>query len=159
MTMRPARFDAFWQWMLLQLATPRMLGLLGGAGRLYLEGQDYSQPPQATPPWGRLILVPTQTVWPSSDAKNITEPLAWLVRAEVADFRDPSFSTQKALENVQDEAWNALYLKAPLGIAHLLVVQPFYLQRPGQPLPQWDEGRGLWWSSSEWRCMVMSIEV
>jgi hypothetical protein len=153
---RPPRLEEIWEQVKLRLDTARMQSFTRGAKRIYLESDDYAAPESGIDlAWGRAIIVPTQTAWPTTEAPGQMIPVAFLVRGEVNDFKDPGFHKGKVLSGIQDETYAQLYGWTPSSSQALVVLQIF-LFRPPQPLPLWEEGRGVWFTSAEYRCWVSS---
>lgn len=152
--MNQVRFWEVWDELLARLNTARMQHILQG-GKIYLEGSDYSQPEGAEDkPWGRLILVPTANLWPDDTGVGPTRTLSFLSRAEVHPIRSAAFNPQKTLDGLQDEVFVQLsgYVIQPH--KYVMGATPLWLARGAQPLPLWDDERGMYFTSAEWRCEV-----
>ncbi len=138
-----------------RLDSALMQTILGGAGRVYVEGDDYSEPEGAeNQPWGRLVIVPATTLWEAVDDPSTVQPLAFLIRTEANNYTGSNYRVGVTLEAAQAEAYNRLNRWTPTGLRHALIAIPFYRWSRPQSLPLWDESRGLWFLSSQWRTQV-----
>lgn len=145
------RYWEIWEHLKVYLNTPRMIAVLQG-GKIYLEGTDYSRPESdLAKPWGRLVIVPTQNLWPDEPGSGPTRTLAFLTRAEFNAITDPGFNVQKSLDAIQDECVIQLDGHVLPAMQYAQTALPLWMNRPPQPLPLWDETRGLYFTSAEWR--------
>lgn len=149
------RYHELWLRVKERLSTPRMLSLLQG-GKVYLEGENYSQPEVAdeTKVWGRLVLVPTSTLWPEDPGIGPMRRLGFLTRAEVHSNNDPAYFPQQTLDAIQDEVLVQLREYVVPKQKYIMGARAIWQHRPPQPLPLWDDIRGLWFTSSEYRLEV-----
>lgn len=148
---------AFWAAVAARLSTPEALRILGG-GRVYRATEEEVGTPVAgsTVPWGRLVLVPTQTMWPEEEIASAYRRVGFLVRAEMNDFRPAppaTYDVARPLERLQQIAFEQLagWLPAPATVG-VVLRQALYRGRAPQGMPEWDGDREMWWISSEWRC-------
>jgi len=153
------RYTEFWQAVKAQLNTALMQSILGGPARVYLESDDYSQPEGVEGgEWGRLVIVPTATLWADADSSmGPTRNLAFMVRVELSNFTQVGYDHTIPLDAAQDEAENQLVGWVPVGFTRINVVLPIYLQANRQPLPLWDEDRGLYFTSAQFRTEVTKV--
>jgi hypothetical protein len=101
--------------------------------------------------WGRVVVVPTDTLWPIDDVEGWTTKLGFLVRIEFNRMAAPGYKPWIGLERAQAEAYHLLQGWVPTGIAELRVAFRFYRKRRPQPIPQNDDDRDLLFTSSEYR--------
>ena len=150
------RYWEIWDVILARLQSARMMTVLQG-GKVYKEGTDYSLPEGAeTAVWGRLVIVPTQNLWPDAVGIGPTRTLPFLTRAEVHSNNDVGYNAQKTLDAIQDECVVQLEGFVVPRQVYVMGATPLWLARPPQALPLWDDARGLYWTSAEWRCEVTS---
>lgn len=153
------RYWEIWETLKTRLNSARMQAVLQG-GKVYIEGQNYSAPEKSEAlPWGRLVIVPSQTLWPDESGVGPTRSVPFLTRAEFNTIPDPGFNVQKSLDAIQDEC--AVLLEGYIlpVMAYAQAATPVWLSRPPQPLPLWDDTRGLYLTSAEWRTEVASKQV
>lgn len=161
----PPRLAAFWPMVVVRLATPAMATILGGAGRVYREiGQPFEPEGAENAAWGRVVVVPASTLWEPADGPGREARTAWLVRAEVhgaGDGYDPTIP----LEAAHGEAFARLHGWMPGRIetaGHVLQAfgrLPVWRETRPQPLPRWDDERGLWYMSAQYRALIESPDA
>lgn len=143
-----------WDHLKTRLASSHMLALLGGGG-IYVVGDDFSQPEGAeTDAWGRLVIVPTATLWETPHAPNRTRGVGFLVRGEVhSPGRQTQYNAARALDAIQLEANARLqgYVPPLDSMERMMVALPIYMHTEPQPVPLWDAARGLSYTSAEYR--------
>lgn len=146
-----------WDHLRTLLSSTRMTTILQG-GKVYVEGLDnYAQPEAAeTTLWGRLVLVPSQRMWDDVVGIGPTRSISFLVRSEVHPTYVPGTKVHQMLEGLQDEAFILLQGHIIPKMTYVMGALPLWVARPPQPLPLWDPDRGLYFTSSEWRCEVAS---
>jgi hypothetical protein len=151
------RLSDLWDGVRTRVNSAMMQTVLGGAARVYVEGEDYgdAEGPESAP-WGRVVIVPASTLWDDIDDPSDLRRIAFLIRAEFNDFRGAGYRPGVSLEAAQAEAYNQLYRWTPALTTYraVVVALPFYRWTRPQPLPLWDEERALWWTSSQWRTQV-----
>ena len=149
------RYHEFWLRVKERLSTPRMLQLLQG-GKVYLEGENYSQPENTdqTKIWARLVIVPTSTLWPEDPGIGPMRRMGFLTRAEVHSNNDPAYFPQQTLDAIQDECLVQLRHYEVPKQKYIMGARGIWQHRPPQPLPLWDETRGLYFTSAEYRVEV-----
>lgn len=153
--MEPVRIADLWPLLKARLDTPHMAAILGGrradgGPRVYhvLDNFSAAEGPESRP-WGRVVLVPSDVPWErATDAP--ARRVNFLVRAEFNDFRAKGYNVQVALEAAQQEAHSLLRLWVP-ELSQSTAAMPLYLYREPQASPLWDDGRGLYFTTSEWR--------
>jgi hypothetical protein len=151
------RYWEVWDVLKARLASARMLTILQG-GKVYLEGDDYSQPEgPEDKPWGRLVIVPGQNLWPDEPGIGPTSTMSFLTRAEGNPITNPGFNLQKLLDGIQDECYSQLAGFTIPKMNYVMGALPIWLNRPAQPLPLWDDSRGLGFTSAEWRTELASV--
>lgn len=149
--MNRIRYWEIWENLKTRLSSARMITVLQG-GKVYLEGADYTAPEgPEDKPWGRLVIVPAQNLWPDEVGIGPTRTIAFLTRAEFNPYRDPGFNVQKPLDAIQDECYMQLSGYTPSAMQYVQFALPLWLARAPQSLPLWDEARALAFTSAEWR--------
>lgn len=146
------RLEPFWEALKARLSTNRMAAILGGPGRVYLVTDQYpAQEGSLDRAWGRVVIVPTNTLWPEgASAAELRWPLGWLVRA---DIHDPGggYPFLRALEAAQDEAVSQLQGWTPPPFANAMIAEDISRWKRHEPLPLWDEARKVWYNSAGYR--------
>lgn len=157
--MSKLHYTEFWQAVKTRLNTATMQAVLGGANRVYLESEDYSKPEGVEGgEWGRVVIVPTATLWADADSSmGPTRNLAFMVRAELSNFTKLGYDHTIPLDAAQDEAENQLIGWCPGGLTRIVILLPLYLQANRQPLPLWDDDRGLYFTSAQFRTEVTKV--
>lgn len=156
---RIIRYTELWRRLKQELSTEDMLVVLGG-GKVYIEGEDYGEPEgKVGELWGRMVIVPSQTAWPDTNAPGPITQLSFIVRSEVTgNFSRPGFIPSANLEAQQVIVYSQLDGFLPTDLLYLRVAMPLFLQRVPQPLPLWDDPRQIWFTSSEWRGYVSPVD-
>lgn len=145
--MRPVWYSAFWEAVLARLNTAKMGRMLQG-GKIYLEGQDYSRPEGgAAVPWKRLVIVPGTNPWETENVTVFKVAIKFLCRVEHSNFQAEGYDHQLAMDAIMAECYDQLQGWAPEGLTRFKVMFPLYQYSHPQPLPLWDEQRGLWMNS------------
>lgn len=146
-----------------QLDTSTMRGICNPSGDtkacVFVAGLDeFSDPegPEKTD-WGRVVIVPTDTLWPTDEVEGWTRKLGFLVRTEFNNLAARGYTPMTGLELAQRESYHRLQRWAPTGLDGVLVAFPMYRSRAPQPIPQRDDERGLRFLSSEYRTEVSGI--
>lgn len=150
------RLAPFWRQVQARLSTSAMLAELTG-GRVYRASEDYAAPEAPRAPWGRLVLVPVTTLWPTGELDSAVRGINWLVRAELMPPSAPAYDPALVLEKVQQLTSEQLQGWLPPPQDGVLVRLAVYRARPPQPMPEWEPERALWWLSSEFRCEVSRL--
>lgn len=148
-------YNEFWNAVKVRLNSALMQQLLG-SGKIYLESEDYSAPegPEGTQ-WHRLVIVPSATLWAAADSDmGPTRSLAFMTRAEGSNFQKAGYDYTIPLDAIQDEVENLLIGWTPVGMTRIYAILPIYLFAGRQPLPLWDEGRGLHFNSAQYRTEI-----
>lgn len=149
------RYTELWQAVKDRLNTARMQRMLG-VGKVYLEGEDYSQPEGTdSNPWARVVIVPAVTLWPSQGTGMAAlRPVAFLARAEHSNFKAAGYNIQTSLDAIQEEIEDQLTGWLPEGQTRIWISLPIYLYAGGQARPMWDDKRHVHWTSSHYRTEV-----
>lgn len=155
--MIPVRYRQLWNLVKQHVGTSSLLSILV-VGKVYLEGEDYSQPEGAEGgQWGRVVLVPTSSPFPAAPTNEELLSLGMLVRSEVSNFQNVNYMPQVALEAQQWELYTQLQGWLPPATTFLKPASAFRLVRPWQELPMWDQVRGLYFISSVYQIMVTHV--
>lgn len=152
------RLWEYWEQLAAKLkASTRLMTILQG-GKVYLEGEDYSLPEgPENKLWGRLIITPATNPWLDKVGIGPTRSIRFLTRAEV----HPGTSTlhvdvHKMLDGLQDECTVVLEGFVHPSMTYVRAAQSLWMARPPQVSPLWDDDRGVWYSSAEWRAEVVA---
>jgi hypothetical protein len=145
-----------WDYLKTRLSTERMERLLGGEDRVYKTTEAFSAEGGENEVWGRVVIVPTATLWRAQFAPNETRKVGFLVRGEVhAPPLETSFDPSRLLDAIQREASELLHGHVPPGpFVHMMVALPIYQWSHPQPVPLLDDARGVFYTSSEFRVEV-----
>jgi hypothetical protein len=76
----------------------------------------------------------------------------FVVRGEVNNFMAPGYEPAANLEALMVEVYDRLQGWIPTGLTYLTMAFKVYRQYTPQAMPMWDEGRGVWMMSAEFRC-------
>lgn len=87
-----------------RIATAAMATILGGTGRVYVEG-DYSGAPAGEAiPWGRAVIVPVLPAGGIRWEPGLPTTLRFLVRTDFNDYVAPGYNPSRSAELAQREA-------------------------------------------------------
>lgn len=149
--------DAFWTALKTRLDTATMQGILGGAGRIHVAGVE-EIPPREGPEnadWGRVVVVPSDALWPRIEVAYEPQHFALLLRAEFNDWKASGYSASRGLGLAQQEAYTLLDAWLPTGVSGVLFVLPLTRRSAPQVAPLRDEDRGLLVTSSQYRAEIV----
>lgn len=156
--------EPFWMDLQTRLTTPETLEILQDGrpdlhplGRVYRGTEDYSKAVgDANRKWGRQVIVPTATLWPSTETEPGWRGVGWLVRSEMN--APPGTNPGLGLGRLQQIAFGVSVGWAPKNAARgYMTVRPVWRERGPQSMPEWDVERELWWLSSEYRVEITRI--
>lgn len=155
---RPPRLSQLWPLVAARLAGDLTLTrLLGGPGRVHVVTDAYPAVPEGSSPevgWARLVVVPVVRNFALNTVGPGRELLAtWLMRCEVRPPLGTSYDPGRLHDSVQEATLMSLQGWIPEATAHCEFRLPVYQEAPHQP-PLWDEGSGLWLTSSEYRVLA-----
>lgn len=121
--------------------------------RVYLNDQDYTAPEGVeTRPWGRVVIVPvTPAGGGGQTPRGEPREIAFLIRAEVNNFPNASYSVAQHLEAIQIEVVRSLRNFEPAGLSHVQMYFRLWLSIAHEPTAYFDDTRLVWFNSSEWR--------
>jgi hypothetical protein len=154
------RMHEFWDALRVRLGSNATLNnVLGGANRVYRVTDDFSKPEDArdTVPWGRVVVVPSDTLWPQPDFPGQTKTASWLTRVEFNDFSAANYSVDVSMDAALAAVDALLVGWLPTGFTHVLVAMPVYRYNSPRSLAQWNETDGVWWKSTEYRTEVSPL--
>jgi hypothetical protein len=154
------RMHEFWDTMKARLrASAPLSNVLGGANRVYKVTDDFDRPEDSrdTVPWGRLVIVPSDTLWPVPDVPGQTKTVSWLLRTEFNDFEATNYSLDVSMDAALSLADTLMVGWLPTGLAQVLVAVPVYRYSSPRSLPLWNEAGGVWWKSVEYRTEVSPL--
>lgn len=144
----------FWDALKVLLSTPRMARLALGPNRVHIADENYPEAEGSEAEvWGRLVIVPTDTLWSVPTAPNETRKVGFLIRTDAhAPKNEQGFRAARMLEAMHAEARALLQGWIPPGpFEHVRIVFPIYQWTSPQPLPLWDDEDGLYYLSAEYR--------
>jgi hypothetical protein len=91
-----------------RIATATMATILGGTGRVFVEG-DYSGTPDAeTKPWGRAVIVPVLLPGGIRFEQGLPTRHRFLVRTDFNNYTAPGYNPSRSAELAQREATRRL---------------------------------------------------
>lgn len=150
---RNTRLRLFWVTLESRLSTTEILNILNG-GEVYRATDDFSQDERTdAQPWGRLIIIPSTTLWPSSDVSGGYRDFNFSIRAEMR-VPDPTHNDPlQPLEGLQSRVFELLegWLPTPAQVG-VVLRQAVTRYSPTEAMPDWDAERSMWLLTSEWRC-------
>lgn len=138
-----------------RLQTAQMALILGGPDRVYADRDDYAQDEAPTPPWGRGVVMLGRPLWSGQEQGDRRRLLRILFRVECR-AASGGYDPAVMLERAHREAFSRLEgWRPPLQFARVL----YPIFRRSAPIPpEWDDDRGLWLSTAEYRMVVGSID-
>ena len=152
----PPRLGEFWFAAKARLDAA-LAGLLGGAGRVHIVGENYYAGSEQAQ-WSRVVIVPAEAAWPVRDQPGRMKAAPFVVRAEThfpsTDMRPVLFK----LEALHVAIFESLHGWEPDEVAedfdHLRVRLPVYREAPEQAMPMWDDANDVWWTSAQYRVVA-----
>lgn len=138
-----------------RLRTVQMAQVFGGPDRVYAAHEDYAKNEAPKPPWGRGVVMIGRALWSGQEQGDRRRLVRVLFRAECKSpgaGYDPGVMLGLAHQEAHArlEGW-----EPPL--EHARVMYPLFRRSAPIP-PEWDEERGLWLSTAEYRLVVGSID-
>lgn len=151
----------FWDAMRTRIETAEMQEMLGGAGRVYVpsDGHDDILEVEGGPgeQWGRIIILPRETLWPQTDEPGAWQNVAFLPSVQFNDFRAPGYDVGLAIARVHQELYARLDNWVPDPQPDDIVVTVPVWRHGSPPVsPIFDQERNLWLSNAEYRCQAVS---
>jgi hypothetical protein len=152
------RMHEFWDAMVTRLkGSAALIAVLGGP-RVYKVTDEFGTPEEPTDqkPWGRAVIVPSNTLWAQPDYPGQTKTVSWLIRIDFSASGysvDVSMDAALAAVDAQLSGW----LPSGLAFTHVLVAVPIYRYTSPRALAEWNEQNGVWWKSVEYRTEVSPL--
>lgn len=149
------RPDPFWRALKNRVNSARMNVILGGP-RVYLPGDDIPDREDVEgAPWGRVIVLPSLSLWDLPEMPNYTRAIGWTMKVEFADFRAAGYNVGTSAAAAHEELWSVLDNWSP-GIVgtspnRVLVAMPVYRYSAPDPVPLLDDAAGIWVMSAVYR--------
>lgn len=132
-------------------ADPALAAITRGAERVRLSSDNYPRAEGAAgTEWGRIVIVPTRTLWRIEESPYLPRAIGLLLRAEVPDLRAQGLNPALPLEDLQRAAYVRILSFAP-ALAHSTIHVPLYRFSHPASFPEWDEPSGTWFTSAEYR--------
>lgn len=158
-----ARTQELWPVIVKQINTARMATILGAANRVYrAPPNDFSTPEAAEgTAWGRVVVLPTTTLWTVEGSPDLPRVVAFNVRVEAAALQREDFDPTVLLEAAQVEVLKQLHGFSTELCAdgepfrYMVMAEPIY--RHTNPTdPMMDDERGVWMSAAQYRTRISS---
>lgn len=151
----PPRTAELWAAIRDRLKTARMTTVLGGAGRVFVEG-EYSGPQWAeNASGGRVVVVPTvHAVGGGAWVSGEVNESGFLIRSDFNNYRADGYDPAIGLEATQREAFDLLQYWPGGTYSRVMVARTVYLVERWQPRPLYDEATGTVFLSSYYRVGV-----
>lgn len=136
-----------------------MRTILGGAERIFhAPPDDFSEPlgPEGSW-WGRGVIVSTSAIWTIERNPSVPRPIQFVLRFEFAKHAD--YDPNVSLEAAHVEAFNLLQYYEPTlrtdgtAFKYMLIAEQVYRYTDPSDI-FWDNDRGLWMSSAEYRLAI-----
>jgi len=162
--MIPGYIDPAELWPAVQarLSVAGMDAVLRGAGRVYVEGNKLPPALANDADWGNLAIVPTRTLWSPPAAPGESRGVAFLIRAEFNNLVRPGYSPDVAIGAAHRVAYSRLqgWVPAPAAgtpadFRHFRPVTDILIASWAQARALWDDERGMWYSSAEYRVRLL----
>lgn len=127
---------------------------LGGANRIYLEGNHPERPEGTTEDgfWGRVILMSQSALWDTTDTRDKTIAFGLAVKVEFNNYRNQGYDANISLDaahlqiNRYLQGWTIPKTTTVMGAL------PFFLYRGQDPMPLYDSARDLFFKTAFYRC-------
>lgn len=153
----PPEISPFWDAVKTRLDTATLQALTRGAGRVYREGEYVEPPASDSALWGRLVIVPVQTLWSVAWLPGSPTSVAFLLRADWNAVRQPGYQPAIEMEAAQRASFERLQHWDAGVLATCQVAFPVYLHRSWQAAPLWDRDTNTLYLSAEYRCQLASV--
>lgn len=144
-----------------RLASVRMVHLLGGAGRIYANTDDFSTAPAGVTEadtWSRLVILPATQFWDLEEQPGHNVLLTFITRGEVHPPADPAYNPATLLESIQQEVFVLLQAWVPgVHAGAYRVREGVYRHTQPQAQPMYDDQRGLWMTSAQYRASILPL--
>lgn len=141
-------------------ATATMSTILGGTGRMFVEGDYTGTPDLESKPWGRGVIVPVLVPGGIKFEQLLPTTLRWLFRVDFNDIVIPGYNVSRSAELAQREAarqwinWDGSGL---LASSQIMFAGAPRMDEAWQPRVLYDEARtGTVFLSSSWLVDVAS---
>lgn len=129
-----------------------LLQLLQG-GKVYMQGDLYTALPSKAPlPYCDLVVTPALNMWPDAMGPHQIRRFVCIIRVECHPNNEASFNPAQLLDGIHAEVVNQLDGYIIPRQQFVMGATAMWMSRPPQASPLWDEGRGLFFTSAEWRC-------
>lgn len=154
-----ARTQELWPLLKARLDSVKMRLILGGNARIFhAPPDDFSKPiGEEGTFWGRGVLIPTTRIWDVERNPSEPRPVQFLLRFEFPHVAQ--YNPMISLESAHVEAFLQLQGFEPVlavdgsALKYMMMAEQVYRYRDPSD-PAWDSERGLWWSSTEYRCRI-----
>lgn len=137
-----------------RLDTPILEELLGGPGRVFAKKDEpMEQEGQPSEAWGRVVVQLGERIVPAGQEHGTRRATPRvLVRAEV-NRPGPGFDPSRALEAIHAEVFQELEGWTPV-VDEASVAWPLWRVGMVNAEPLWDDERGLWLKTAEYRLVL-----
>lgn len=140
-----------------RVATPELAIVLGGAKRAYIVGDPMPNGLGETVAWGNVAIVPRATLWPQPANPGGMQGVGFLARVEFQDPQRPGYRVDVSLAAAHRLVYLRLVGWAPPvdAMRHAVVATAITIAEIPQPRPLYDDERGLWYTSAQYRLNVL----
>ena len=144
----------FWEAAKARLDSAAMQQLTRAAGRIYLEGEYDSAPTGRY--WGRVVLVPVETLWPVVWLPGSPVSVPFLVRTDWPNTQEPGYDTSREMQAAHRIAFELLQGWSPTGMNDVQVAMPVYCHRRWPDRARYEEADNTLYLTAEYRCQLAS---
>lgn len=153
------RIDELFPAMAARIETVRLQTILGAAGRVYLADEDPpEQEEEPSLPWGRVVFLTRETLWPQRDVPGEAKNVAWLMSVQFNDFKAPGYRVGIGIGAAHEEIFARLDNFAP-ALPSAQIVVPVWRYGAPPAAPFYDADRRLWITNAEYRAQVGPVDI
>jgi hypothetical protein len=145
-----ARVDDLWQKTKDHLAAVAWPSSIGNRVKLQTDTPDV---PVENVVWGRVVVVPVETLFAVISLGIETRDIRFMVLVEYTMFSAGGLSLPTVMAVAQEKARIALDGWRPV-LDKALLLEPIRLDRPAQAFPLPDQANRMWYTSAEYVCRV-----
>lgn len=150
----------YWRALVARLDTTELAAVLGGdaaAPRVFMSWDRGAAEPRglaAGDPWGRVVLLPIINPVGEVERPGRSRLLQWLARVDFREPGIPSWDPALSLDRAHAVLFSLLHGWTPGDLGEVVAALGCYRWTSPGSAPAWDEDRGCWYSSCEYRHLI-----
>jgi hypothetical protein len=156
-----------WPAMQARLNTVALAAVLRGPSRVYVEGAQAPAGLENDRDWGSVAIVPTRSLWNPPARPGESRGVGFLLRAEFNNLVAPGYTPDVSIGAAHRvimkriQGWvpapvnGAGVEQTPADFRHIRPATDVQIASYAQPRALWDDDRGMWYSSAEYRVSII----